>query len=264
MSGSLRGVLDGARARMIAARLVRETPAFFVREYTRRPGTRIYHVRETGVSVAIRHDGVDSATLAEVFHRSWYRPPERVARALGSPQAILDLGANIGLFGALAVTAWPGARIVGYEPDPGNADVHEAAIAANALGERWSVIRAAAGASEGEVRLAAGRGPSSFVLPAGAADEHEVAVAMRDVLPAIARSDLVKIDIEGGEWPILADPRFAASPPRVLVLEYHRDGCPGAAPRAEVERMLADAGMATELIWDSEADGLGMLWAWRE
>jgi FkbM family methyltransferase len=264
VSGSLRGVLDGARARMIAARLVRETPVFFVREYTRHPGIGIYHVRQTGVSVAIRHTGVDSATLAEVFHRPWYRPPERAARALGRPQAILDLGANIGLFGALAVTAWPGARIVGYEPDPGNAEVNEAAIAANGLGERWSVTRAAAGASEGEVRLAAGRGPSSFVLAAGAADEHEVSVAMHDVLPAIAASDLVKIDIEGGEWPILADARFAASPPRVLVLEYHPEGCPGSGPRAEAERMLAAAGMAPELIWDSEAEGLGMLWAWRE
>jgi FkbM family methyltransferase len=264
MNPTARRLIDSAAARVICARLVRETPTFFVREILRPEGIRVYHARENGVSVAIRHRGVDAATLAEVFYHHWYHPPEEVARVLGSPREILDLGANVGLFGALAVTMWPDARIVGYEPDPGNAEVHEVAIAANGLGDRWSIVRAAAGTTDGEVRLAAGRGPSSFVLAEGSADEREVVVAMRDVLPQIAGCDLVKIDIEGGEWPILADLRFAAAPPRVVVLEYHPAVDSGLDPRAETVRLLGAAGMRTLPIWDADRDGFGMMWAWRD
>jgi FkbM family methyltransferase len=264
VNATARRLIDSAAARVICARLVRETPAFFAREIVRPGGIRIYHARENGVSVAIRHRSVDAATLAEVFYHHWYHPPEEVARALGSPREILDLGANIGLFGALAVTMWPEARIVGYEPDPGNAEVHDAAIAANGLGDRWSVSHAAAGVADGEVRLAAGRGPSSFVLAEGAAVEHEVVVAMRDVMGAIAGADLLKMDIEGGEWPILTDARFAAAPPRVVVLEYHRVAEWTLEPHAQAVALLGAAGMRTQTIWDAERDGYGMLWAWRD
>ena len=47
---------------------------------------------------------------------------------------------------------------------------------------------------------------------------------MADVLGQIAEADLVKMDIEGGEWGILADPRIARQ--RALVLEYHPRGLP--------------------------------------
>jgi hypothetical protein len=87
---------------------------------------------------------------------------------------------------------------------------------------------------------------------------------MRDVLPQIAGCDLVKIDIEGGEWPILADLRFAAAPPRVVVLEYHPAVDSGLDPRAETVRLLGAAGMRTLPIWDADRDGFGMMWAWRD
>src|SRR5579871_2172288 len=222
MSDATRRLLDGAAARVICARLVRESPAFFVRELVRPPGIHVYHVRENGMRVAIRHRSVDAATLAEAFYHHWYDPPAEVAAAVGSPTRILDLGGNIGIFGVKAVAAWPEAAVVAYEPDPANAEVHDRVIAANGLGARWTVIHAAAGAAEGEVRLAAGRGPGSFVLAEGASDERELAVQLCDVMPELTRSDFVKIDIEGGEWPILTDPRFAANPPRTLVLEYHQ------------------------------------------
>ena len=45
-----------------------------------------------------------------------------------------------------------------------------------------------------------------------------------DVFPYLAAADLVKIDIEGSEWEILADARFAGIAARVLVLEYHPQG----------------------------------------
>ena len=250
-------------ARVICARLVRESSTFFARELLRPPGVHLYRLSANGVAVAIRHQGADAATLAEVFHHRWYDPPSEVSQVIGEPRTILDLGANIGMFGAFAATRWPTSRIVAYEPDPENAAVHERTIAVNDLAERWSLVLAAAGSREGEVRFAAGLGASSHVIdgrPDGAADA--ITVALRDVLPAMSVADVVKMDIEGGEWEILYDPRFAANPPRVIVLEYHPLGCPGADPRAAAQRALDAAGLRTAPIWHG-ADGVGMLWAWR-
>jgi FkbM family methyltransferase len=250
-------------ARVICAQAVRESPAFFVREVTRPAGIRCYHLRENGVQVAVRHSAGDAATLAEVFHRHDYEPIQDVAEAIGEPGRILDLGANIGLFGAFAVSRWPQAKIVGYEADPANVVVHDRAIAANELGDRGSVKCAAAGAHDGEVELAAGRAMGSFVVGAGVTlAVPTIQVPMRDVLAEVCAADLVKLDIEGGEWEILLDPRFAQRPPRAVVLEYHPHLCPGADPRATAEQALVRANLSIASIWHRD-DGYGMLWAWR-
>jgi hypothetical protein len=86
---------------------------------------------------------------------------------------------------------------------------------------------------------------------------------MQDVLDQVAAADLVKIDIEGGEWEILLDPRFAESPPRALVLEYHAAGCPTDDPRAAALDALRGAGMQVQPLWHDAAAGVGMAWAWR-
>jgi FkbM family methyltransferase len=198
-------------------------------------------------------------TLGEVFHEHDYAPPPEVLPALSAPRRILDLGANVGLFGTYAAGRWPGAQIDAFEPDPANAAVHRRVIAANDLSAKWRLVEAAAGANHGEARFASGGVALSSL------DAHgDLVVEVRDVLEEMAAADLVKMDIEGGEWPILLDPRFATAPPRVLVLEYHPDGgCPGPDPHAAVRAVLNQAGLRTSEIWRRE-DGYGMLWAWRD
>jgi FkbM family methyltransferase len=250
-------------ARVLCARAVRESLRFLLRELTRPRGVFLYHPRESGVAVVMRHTGVDAATLAEVFYHRYYEPPEQVSKMLGEPLQILDLGANIGMFGAFAATRWPQAQIVGYEPDPTNAELHERTIAANDLSGRWRLVRAAAGTHAAEVQFAAGLDVGSHLVeeasPRGAST---ITVAMEDVLAQVAAADLVKLDIEGGEWSILLDPRFAQEPPRALVLEYHPGSCPTPEPAVAVEQALAAAGLQTAAIWRAE-DGHGMMWAWR-
>ncbi len=249
--------------RALCAHIVRESATFFAREIVRPPGVHSYRLREGGLTVALRHRAQDSATLAEVFHRRDYDTSGEVAAAIGEPRSILDLGANIGLFGVLAAARWPNAEIVGYEADPDNVAVHEQTIAANGLGDRWRVVCAAAGAHEGEVELAAGRAMGSFVVQPGTdPGVPTINVPMRDVMAEVCGADLVKVDIEGGEWEIMLDPRFAENPPRVMVIEYHPHLCPDDDPRGAAERALAHANLTTAPIWH-RADGYGMLWAWR-
>jgi len=252
-----------ATALILRARTVAPAWRLAGRELTGRRGLALYRAREGGLQVGVRHATGDLVTLGEVFHERDYDPPPAVEALLGDAPRILDLGANVGMFGAWALGRWPRADVTAYEPDPANAEVHERVIAANGLGARWRVVRAAAGASQGTVSFSSGEIALSHVLaPGERAAGQTIEVELRDVLDEVADADLVKLDIEGGEWPILSDPRFATAPPRTLAMEYHAHGAPGADPRAEAQRLLAGAGLRTADI-RRHAHGDGMLWAWR-
>lgn len=252
-----------ATALALRARTVRPAWRFAGRELAGRRALAFYTAREGGLRVGVRHGTGDVVTLGEVFHERDYDPPEEVAAVLGRAPRVLDLGANVGLFGAWALGRWPHADVAAYEPDPANAAVHARTIAANSLGERWRLTRAAAGAANATVAFASGEVALSHVLQPGEdRTSQTIEVPLHDVLPEVSGADLVKLDIEGGEWAILGDPRFAAAPPRALAMEYHADQAPGGDPRAEALRLLAAAGLTVRDI-RRHATGEGMLWAWR-
>jgi FkbM family methyltransferase len=244
-------------ALLLRARMVSESVAFFARQLLRQGGVFAYRLRSAeGMRVLVRHGPTDPVILGEVFHEWYYAPP--AAMPAFEPRRIVDLGANVGYFGAFALAEWPDASVVAYEPDPANAAIHAGTIALNGLDDRWTLHRAAAAATDGELRFHAWGHALSHV-----ADDGDTVVPAHDVLPLVAGADLLKIDTEGAEWPILRDPRFAADPPRVVVLEYHPDGAPGPDPRAAVLELLADAGLTATASIFERADGYGMLWAWR-
>jgi FkbM family methyltransferase len=247
-------------ALLLRAHTVRPSMPFAARELLNVDGMFLYRLASNGLQVAIRHRTPDVVTLGEVFHDHDYVPDAEVERLLGDVRTIVDLGANIGLFGAFAAARWPGASIVAFEPDPENIAVHERTIAANGLEDRWTLVPAAAGAQQGEARFAAGR--ASLSRLAGEDDAVVIDVPVLDVLAAVGKADLLKMDIEGGEWAILGDPRFRRSPPRVVVLEYHPYRCPTDDPRAAAEAALRQAHMTVRSIKQGDG-GHGMLWAWR-
>jgi FkbM family methyltransferase len=238
----------------LRASLVQERTRFVRNELRRTPTTATYRLSESGVAVAIRHHTGDVLVLDEIFSQREYQPPPGVA--LPNIGSAVDLGANIGLFGAWLLGRFPDARIVGFEPDPGNAAVHRLAIEANGLNERWRLVEAFAGTKAGTTSFAAG-------LHAVSHEGEGIEVRVEDVLPALADADLVKIDIEGAEWPILADPRFRKLRARVVVLEYHQDGCPAADPAAAAERALVQAHYEVFRAGRKPAFGAGILWGLR-
>ena len=258
----------GARPRLLpllaislGAPTVRSSLPFALRELGHRKGLRFYRLRGGDRRVAIRHGSGDVVILGEVFKRRYYEPVGEASQVLSQAKKILDLGGNIGLFGLFAADRWPESQIVAFEPDPDNATVHELMIGANDLGERCELVKAAAAAHDGCVAFAAGRAAVSYITD-DAHGEGTIEVQAVDVLPRIAEADLLKMDIEGGEWAILADPRFRASPPRAVVLEYHQRMCPGPSPRREAEQALSAAGLRVQSTSD-RGDGQGVLWAWR-
>lgn len=249
--------LLAATALVLRARTVVGSAAFLARELTGRGGTFAYPVRGMAhLSVLVRHGSGDPVTLGEVFHERDYEPPSDLQAM--APRRIVDLGANVGYFGAFALGRWPSSTVTALEPDPANADVHARVIALNELQDRWELRRAAAAARNGELRFNASADALSSVSESGA-----LVVPAEDVLELVSGADLLKMDVEGGEWEILDDPRLGLDPPAVVVLEHHPEGAPGPDPHAAALERLAAAGLTRSATIFTRDDGYGMVWAWR-
>lgn len=224
---------------------------------------RQHQLRGSGLTTTLRHCTRDVDILNEIFSVDCYAPPAEVAQrldALESP-AIMDLGANIGLFGLYALGRWRGARVVGFEPDPANADLLDRTIAANGLAEQWRVVRAACSNQEGIARFSAGHLSESKITEGGLGSTLEV--PMVDAFDACRDAHLLKIDIEGAEWPILTDPRLSQLSAFAIVLEWHLLESPEPDAAALAARLLRAAGFAHITGHESESGGNGTLWAWR-
>lgn len=234
--------------------------AFTLGEVGRRPGLRRYRLRDSGLAFCVHHGTEDLGVVDEVFRLRHYAFPARVAahlEALERPR-VVDLGAHIGLFGVAVLERFPAARIVAYEPDPINHEALRCCIHANGRQDRWRAIQACAAARDGSVRFAAGRSSGSQVVATAA--EGAIEVPALDVFGDLERADLLKMDMEGGEWELLDDSRFDDIAPAAMVLEYHPHLCPGPDPRARVERTLTRKGYEIDEIFHHPS-GVGMMWA---
>ncbi len=221
-----------------------------------------HRLRAGGRRFSVRRGTPDIFTLFETQSAGVYDPPPPAAAALaslGRPPRVLDLGANIGLFALNALGRWPGASVVSFEPDPANLDVLHRTLAANPDAD-WTLVEACAATADGSMGFMGGHFAVSRAPAAGEAPSTEV--PMVDVMPRLAACDLLKMDIEGGEWPLLADDRLAAMSAAVVVMEYHAWGAPPGDPAASARAALEGAGYTVGPPQAVEP-GSGTLWAWR-
>jgi FkbM family methyltransferase len=247
--------------RSVRRRGVVEDPVRFAAlELFGAPDRRALHrLRDSPVRIAVRHRSRDVDIVDEIFAgRPLYEPPGPAAPLLRDGISVLDLGGNVGLFGAFVLKRFPRAAVVSVEPDPLNVEVIQAAIAAN--DSDWRLVRACAAAQEGTVSFHAGDYADSRVAHGPGAGTVEVAAV--DVFPLIESSDYVKMDIEGAEWPILLDERFATVKPSVFVIEWHQQGCPLDDARATAVAAFRGAGYDVKTSPDNDLS-YGMIWAWR-
>jgi FkbM family methyltransferase len=245
---------------LIQATTVRHPVRFVYRELAGSHALKRYRLRRSGRPVFIRHNTEDPFVLTEIFYTGHYEVPDHVGvllERLGRPPTVLDLGANIGLFGVWALERFPGSRVTAFEPDPTNAEVARLCIDASGMSDTWRLVEAAATAHDGRVPFVVGEFSRSRIEREGGAEVDAV-----DVFPYLEQADLAKIDIEGGEWAILDDPRFQGLDLTALVLEYHPDLAPGPDARRLALDTLRTAGYEARVV-DEFGAGHGMLWAWR-
>jgi len=238
---------------------------FLERELAGSEQTAVYRLQGSGLRVVIRHRSRDLGVVDEIFRRRFYALPpavEEVLDSVGRPPVVADLGAHIGLFCVWMAERYPGARITAYEPDGFNFELLERCVEENAGRLHCEPVHAAASSSAGEVPFVEGDFAGSHAASSGDPSTQEV--TQLDVLPDLAGADLLKADVEGGEWDVIADPRLASTGLRAIVLEYHPKEPAAPDPREEVERLLAEAGFTSVERLFHRPDGVGMLWAWRE
>jgi FkbM family methyltransferase len=197
---------------------------------------------ETRRPVTVRCGTRDRDILREIFVDQAYAAPPEVDEILKLPKEprIVDLGANIGLFGLWMLSRWPSARIHSFEPDPDNLEILDRNIADARTGSRWIVARACAAPADGRVHFLAGQQADSRTVYAADPTSDVLEVPAVDVFPHLQNAELLKIDIEGGEWPLLADARFRDLGVPAIVLEEHAYNCPHPGESSETARRLLE------------------------
>ncbi len=158
-----------------------------------------------------------------------YDLPAEIRAQLPADATVVDLGANIGLFGVAILEQLQEATVIGFEPDPANLHVLVMNLAPELAHGSYVINRAAAGVSCGTAAFLAGRGGRSRILSERTPGSIEVQV--HDVMPIVSSADLVKIDIEGGEWDILADARLHGWPDGDSTRVPLKSGCPSPLQR---------------------------------
>lgn len=258
----IRTFLRSRRVEPIVATILRASPVrridlFLAKELRPHAAPAGYRLRGSGALVFVRHRTPDVAALGEVFYEHQYEPPATVKEVLDrldGPPRILDLGANIGFFGVFAMERFPGAELTAVEPDSANLALLRRTMEAN--GWSWNVLEAAATNADGRVEFAPGRFTTSRIEAGG---ESVTAV---DALALLGQVELAKVDIEGGEWTILDDPRLPDVAPVAVVLEYHPYLCPTGDPAGHAVTRLGEAGFNVDRTIGFAGDH-GLLWAWR-
>jgi len=138
---------------------------------------------------------------------------------------ILDCGSNIGMSVLYFKHVYPGARVIGFEPDPVVCPCLEENVRRNALaGVRC--LQAGVAGREGMLAFYSdGKCGSSLAAnmsdgPPRGWQKHEVpCVRLRDYLAEPV--DFLKMNIEGAEWEVLADSEDLLPNVREMVVEYH-------------------------------------------
>jgi len=243
--------------------VLHERARFMFRELNGSRMLATYRLRSSSVRICVRHSTPDLYTLDQVFVQRLFEIPEPAACVLepySEDLRAVDLGANIGLFGADLLSRFPRADIVAFEPDPSNAKVLACCIAANGRSGSWRLVEACAATSDGLVSFVPGEYGISHIAAPGEAGAIDVEAL--DVFPHLSEAQLIKIDIEGAEWALLGDPRFGELPAAAIHLEYHARQCPGPDSRSYATEALERAGFSWCPVLHS-SEGNGIVWAWR-
>jgi len=198
---------------------------------------------------------------SRLFHFGVWEPNVTavVLDALRPGDVFCDVGANIGYYTVLASRlVGPTGMVVAVEPSPTALRRLHDNIALNGL-TNVRVVAAAVTASRGRIALytplSGNAGTASTVSRPGHAEQADVAaLPLTDILTPdeMARLRLVKIDIEGGEGPVLAnilEERAAFPPGAEFLAELGVDATtPGAAGASELVARFNAAGFHSRAV----------------
>ena len=164
-----------------------------------------------------------------------------------SAPRILDCGANIGLASIYFTRRYPNARITAFEADPSLAAICRRNLAASG-GGRVDVRDAAVWVGEGSIEFVCEGADSGAIASLRPSIHGPVAfvpaVRLRDWLGEPV--DLLKLDIEGAELPVLEDCRDLLHNVRALTIDLHEFN-PVNRQTGAIFELLAQAGFLFDM-----------------
>lgn len=225
-----------------------------------RRSDELEYVTKTGLRITCPNVAGARVPLYELFAEDAYRMQTLLA-GLPEDLVVLDIGGQVGCFSTSLATAAPRATVHTYEASPSTAEYLARNIAVNGLADRVFPHAVAVSDHHGTLSFAAnvaGSGLNGMTSPQG---ENLIDVPCVTFAEAVAAAGgtvhLVKMDVEGAEYPIVlgSEPADWAGVQRV-VLEFH--GVEGRHWH-ELRDFFTTAGFILQSS-DHGSTGYGMLW----
>jgi FkbM family methyltransferase len=175
-------------------------------------------------------NGTDSVRVSPPFRcvAETYEPEvwKRLMADVRLGDRIADVGAFIGLYSiALAKRIGTTGHVTAFEPDQENFAALEAHCRLNGITDRVSLIHGAVADVDGAAAFEAGRSSESRLGVIGQNGKAIIPCTRLDTAFANSRVDLLKIDVEGWEEPVLkggmALLQDQRRKPRVIYIEVH-------------------------------------------
>ncbi len=215
---------------------------------------------ETAFGHLMLVDGRDTAIAPHLIRDGWF--DRNVTLALGSHlrpgMVFMDVGANFGTYSLVAAACvGDSGRVIAVEPAPALADLAIENLTMNGFGPRSEVLRYALADSDGtqilyEFRTRQGSNTLHRHVADAAREKYGESIHAREVPCrtldgvvrdlALARIDLVKIDVEGFEYQVLSGAQTMLRDHRpMILLEWHSDFFAGRMDDAHaLHHMLTD------------------------
>lgn len=216
---------------------------------------------KTGLTIVAPNLAGARVPLYELFAEDAYRTADILA-GLPEDLTVLDVGGHIGCFSLSIAQAAPKARVFTHEASPSTAEFLRRNISANGFDGRITVNATALSDHHGTLSFASnvlGSGLNGMTSPEREANLVEVPCVTfaEAVAGAGGTVHLVKMDVEGAEYPIIlsSQPADWAGVQRVA-MEFH--GVPGKHWH-ELRDFFAGAGFVVTSS-DFGGEGYGMLW----
>ena len=197
-------------------------------------GRTEYHLtpRILSGSLVLRSGESDKHVFGQIFVDEEYSP---LVSRIPSPGVIIDCGANVGFSTAWFAASFPSSRIVAVEADDRNVVQLRRNVAQ--FGARVSVVHAGIWTDDRGLKLEREkyRGGGAWATQVRACRQGECPDIESVSIPQLMRRyrltciDVLKMDIEGAEVPVLTASMAWMPAVAAIVIELHDDSCFGTA-----------------------------------
>ena len=219
--------------------------------FQRLPQDRLVELKD-GLKIFLSDHPSDIATVFIIFGREEYGK-------VRSSGAVVDVGANIGVFSLYAARAGS-KRVDAYEPNQASFSVLARNVVENQFENRILTHRFAVTGKDGQmVKFPKASNPTNAILTSDRGEPFELVptTTLEAIVKSTGRIDLLKMDCEGVEYEILYN-TSASSFEQIgsIFLEYHNDKV------EELTSFLNGRGFEKKVI-RKDSDLSGIIWVTR-